>query len=67
MASRRPCRVHSWYPIVLVAAYNVADLFGKSLPAKVRLFGRTTLPCCVLADCGFVPLFLLLVQVQLAP
>ena len=60
--SARPAE-HSWYPIILIAAYNAADLCGKSLPAKVRLFGRSALPCCVLVDACFVPLFLLLVQV----
>ncbi|KAL1523809.1 hypothetical protein AB1Y20_018731 [Prymnesium parvum] len=57
----------SWYPIVLIASYNVADFVGKSLPARVRLFGRSALPCCVLCHAFFVPIFLLLVQPQLLP
>eukprot|EP00966_Prymnesium_polylepis_P322964 7379186-Prymnesium_polylepis.1 len=54
----------SWYPLLLVASYNAADLLGKSLPAKVRLFGPAALPCCVLVHGSFVPFFLLLVQAR---
>ena len=52
----------SWFPIVLVAAYNAADLIGKTLPSHVRIISSVTLPWCALAHTLFVPAFLWLAR-----
>ena len=56
-----------WYPIILVAAYNTGDLFGKSLPGLYRLLNNTTLPIAAALHTLFVPLFLLLAHPSLLP
>ena len=56
-----------WYPIILVAAYNTGDLFGKSLPGAYRLLNNTTLPIAAALHTLFVPLFLLLAHPSLLP
>lgn len=57
----------SWFPLVLVFCFNVGDLVGKSLPARVRLVRRGALPCCTLLHAGYVFLFLLLLRPALLP
>ena len=57
----------SWFPLVLVLCFNVGDLVGKSLPARVRLVRRGALPCCTLLHAGYVLLFLLLLRPALLP
>jgi len=57
----------SWFPLVLVGCFNVGDLLGKSLPARVRLVGRRALPWWTLLHGGYVLLFLLLLQSALPP
>jgi equilibrative nucleoside transporter 1/2/3 len=57
----------SWYPILLVAAYNTGDLIGKSLPAYKRLIDRARLPCCTACHALFLPLLLLLSHPALLP
>ncbi|EOD26492.1 hypothetical protein EMIHUDRAFT_463352 [Emiliania huxleyi CCMP1516] len=52
----------SWFPLLMVAAYNCGDLFGKTLPARARLVSRRSLPAWVSAHLLFVPLFLLLLR-----
>merc|ERR1740130_1380732 len=56
----------SWFPLVMVALYNSGDLIGKALPARVRLIrDNKQLLCWVAAHVFFVPIFLLLLQVEL--
>lgn len=58
-------RLGSWFPLVLVAAFNVGDLAGKSLPALpslARLVRRPTLPWCVLGHSCYVFLFVLMLK-----
>lgn len=57
----------SWYPILLVAAYNTGDLVGKSLPGMLRVIDSKTLPYCVAAHTLFVPALLLLSHPSLLP
>ena len=48
-----------WFPLLIVALYNVGDLAGKALPGAVRLIRtRAALLCCVGCHVCFVPLFL---------
>lgn len=55
----------SWYPIILVATYNLGDLIGKTLPQYISLFNSKRkenlhLPLAALCHVGFVPLFVLM-------
>ncbi len=63
----RDWHIGSWFPLLMVAMYNVGDLVGKALPASVRLIELRTLPWWVLAHVTFLPLFLLLSQRQQLP
>ena len=57
----------SWYPLLLVAAYNLGDLIGKSAPGYMRLINHATLPCCAAAHTLFVPALLLLAHPEYLP
>jgi len=50
-------RLGDWFPLALVAAYNTADLVGKSLPARLRLLDSASLPLVTLAHTLFLPAF----------
>ncbi len=54
----------SWFPLALVATYNLGDLVGKTLPQYVAVFRggnrpRVALPLAALCHVAFVPLFIL--------
>ena len=57
----------SWFPIVLVAAFNTGDLLGKAAPSRARLFGSRGLPCAVLCHALFVPTLLALAHPTVLP
>ena len=46
-----------WFPVLLVFAYNTADMIGKSLPAYKMLFTVDTLIAPALLHLLFIPLF----------
>ena len=48
-----------WMDVVLVAAYNIGDLVGKSLPASVELLTVKTLHRPLGFQLAFIPLFVL--------
>eukprot|EP00899_Mesostigma_viride_P024610 jgi/Mesvir1/5333/Mv15422-RA.1 len=53
-----------WYPILLILAFNVADLVGKALPGLIRVtlharHVRSVLVPATLARAGFIPVFIL--------
>ena len=50
-----------------VAAYNIGDLVGKSLPGMLYVIDSKTLPYCVAAHTLFVPALLLLSHLSLLP
>ena len=56
-----------WYPLLLVAVYNAADLLGKSLPGVARLLSRRTLPLAAAAHALFVPIFVMLAHPERLP
>lgn len=51
-----------WFPVLLVLAYNVADLLGKSLAGHLQLFSGTTIVLPAVIHMGFIPLFVALVR-----
>jgi equilibrative nucleoside transporter 1/2/3 len=55
-----------WFPVLLVCAYNTADLVGKSLPAYRMLFDQHSLVFPALAHLLFVPLFALVASTGVA-
>jgi len=52
-------RIGTWYPVLLIALFNVADLAGKWLPAlpSCRFKGRDKIGIAALARIAFVPAF----------
>ncbi|KAF0701177.1 Aste57867_8328 [Aphanomyces stellatus] len=48
----------TWFPVVLTAAYTLADLVGKSLPMYIRLLTIENLHYPIVLQLLFVPLFL---------
>ena len=57
----------SWFPLLLVAAYNTGDLIGKSAPSVARMITRPMLPVCAMLHCLFIPALLLLSHPQYLP
>ena len=50
----------TWFPLLMVAMYNIGDLIGKASPSSIRLIDARTLPIWVVAHFFFLPFFLIL-------
>lgn len=57
----------TWYPILLVLAYNSGDLLGKTLPSRLRCLTSAGLPYCTALHMTFLPAFLALAHPEVLP
>jgi equilibrative nucleoside transporter 1/2/3 len=58
----------TWYPVMLISAFNVADCIGKMCPVAIQedFFSRTKVIMAASARLAFIPLFLVSVHSQMS-